>query len=104
MHFLTHTSSIPSPTPFPLVDLCHYVCVHAKLLQLCLTLCDPMDYIACQVPLSMEFSRQEYWSEFPCPPPEDCPNPGIKTASLMSPALAGRLFTTSTTWQAHMSL
>jgi len=31
--------------------------------QLCLTLWDPMDYAAFQVPLSMEFSRQEYWSE-----------------------------------------
>ena len=33
--------------------------------QSCLTLCDPMDYIVCQAPLSMEFSRQEYWSELP---------------------------------------
>ena len=31
-----------------------------------------------QAPLSMEFSRQEYWSVLPCPPPEDLPNPGIK--------------------------
>ena len=41
-----------------------------------------------QAPLSMEFSRQEYWDELPCPPPGDLPNPGIKPASLMSPALA----------------
>ena len=33
---------------------------------------------ACQAPLSMEFSRQEYWSGLPCPPPGDLPNPGIK--------------------------
>ena len=33
--------------------------------QSCLTLCNPVDYIACQAPLSMEFSRQEYWSVWP---------------------------------------
>ena len=72
----------------------------AKSLQLCLTLCDPMDCIACQAPLSMGFSRQEYWSGLPCPPPGDFPNPGMEPASLMSPTLAGRFFTTSTTWEA----
>ena len=34
--------------------------------------------VACQAPLSMEFSRQEYWTGLPCPPPGDLPNPGIK--------------------------
>ena len=57
-----------------------------KVTQLCPTLCDPMDYIVCQVPLSMGFSRQEYWSGLPCPPPGDLPNPGIKPTSLRSPA------------------
>ena len=52
--------------------------------------------IACQAPLSMGFSRQEYWSWLPCPPPGDLP----ESMSLMSPALAGRFFTTSTTWKA----
>ena len=51
--------------------------------------------VACQAPLSMGFSRQEYWRGLPCPPPEDLPNPGIKLASLMSPALAGGFFTSS---------
>ena len=37
-----------------------------------------MDYIACQAPLSMGFSRQEYWSGFPFPSPVDLPDPGIK--------------------------
>ena len=37
----------------------------------------------------MEFSRQEYWSGLPCPPPWDLPDPGIEPVSLMSPALAG---------------
>ena len=47
--------------------------------------------VACQGPLSMGFSRQEYWSGLPCPSPGDLPNPGIEPASLMSPALAGEL-------------
>ena len=47
----------------------------------------------------MGFLRQEYWSGLPCPPPEDLPDPGIELVSLRSPALAGRLFTTSTTWE-----
>jgi len=53
--------------------------------------------IACQAPLPEGFSRQEYWSGLPFPSPEDSPSPGIKSASLASPALAGRFFTTSTT-------
>ena len=56
---------------------------------------------ALQAPLSMGFSRWEYWSGLPCPPPGNLPNPGIKPASLMSPALAGRFFNTSATWEAH---
>ena len=51
--------------------------------------------VAHQAPLSMGFSRQEYWSGLPCPPPGDLPNPGMEPASLTSPALAGELFTTS---------
>jgi len=46
------------------------------------------------------FSKQEYWSRLPCPPPGDLPNPGIKAVSLMSPALAGGFFTTGSTWEA----
>ena len=68
----------------------------AKLLQLCPTVCDSMD---CS-PLSMGFPRQEYWNGLPFPPLGDPPDPGIKPVSLMSPALAGRFFTTSTTWDA----
>ena len=45
--------------------------------------------------LSVEFSRQEYWSELPCPPPGPLPDVGIEPASLASPALTGRLFTNS---------
>ena len=50
--------------------------------------------VAQQTPLSMGFSRQEYWSGLPRPPPGDLPNPGIEPMSLMSPALAGGFFTT----------
>ena len=55
--------------------------------------------LAYQDPLSMGFSRQECWSGLPCPPPGDLPDPGIKPASLRPPALAGRFFTTSATWE-----
>ena len=57
--------------------------------------------IARQAPLSMAFSRQEYWSWLPCPPPGDLPTLGIEPKSLMSVALAGGFFTTSTTLEAH---
>ena len=77
-------------------------CMHAKSLQSCLTLCN-LWTIACQAPLSMGFSRQEYWSGLPCPPPGDLPDSGMKTASLMSPALAGGFFTTSANWGAGHS-
>ena len=46
-----------------------------------LTLCDPMDYIACQAPRSMEFSRQGYGSGLPFPPPGDLLDPGIELGS-----------------------
>ena len=48
--------------------------------------------VACQAPLSMEFSRQECWSWLSFPFPGDLPDPGIEPASLMSPALAGEFF------------
>ena len=53
--------------------------------------------------LSRGFSRQEYWSGLPCPPPGDLPNPGTDLASLMSPALPGGFFTSNTTWEAHVT-
>ena len=57
--------------------------------------------IACQAPLSMGFSRQEYWSGLPCPLSGDLLDPGIEPATLPSLALAGRFFTTRATWEAH---
>ena len=71
------------------------VCVLSRA-QLFTTPCT----IAHQAPLSMEFPRQEYWSRLPSPLPGDLPNPGIEPESLVFPALAGKFFTTSTTWEA----
>ena len=65
----------------------------AKLLQSCLTLCDPMD---CQAPRPWDSPGKNNWSELPCPAPGDLPDPGIKPLSLMSPALTFMFFTTST--------
>ena len=59
--------------------------------------------VAHQSPLSMGFSRQNYWSGLPLPSPGDLPNPGIEPMSLLSPALAARLFTTSAIWEAHFT-
>ena len=60
----------------------HVLCMHA---QSYLTLG------TCQAPLSMRFSRQEYWSGLPFPSPGSLPEPGIKPKSLMSPGVAGSL-------------
>ena len=56
-----------------------------------------------QAPLSMEVSRQEYWSGLPFPPPGDIPDPGIKFTSRVSPALAGGFFTTSAREEARLT-
>ena len=53
--------------------------------------------------LSTRFSRQEYWRGLPFPSPGDLPNPGIEPPSLPSPALASGFFTTSATWEAHVT-
>ena len=60
--------------------------------------------VACHAPLSTRFSRQEYWSGLPYPPPGDLPNPGIEPTSCISPALADMFFTTSTTWEGFIDL
>ena len=57
------------------------------------------DSVTLQASLSMGFSRQEYWRGLPCPPPGELPDPAIEPPSLTSPALAGRFFTTSATWE-----
>ena len=58
---------------------------------------------ACQAPLSMGFSRQEYWTGWPCPPPRNLPDPGIEPVSLVSPTLEGGFFATRPTWKAPIS-
>ena len=75
----------------------HNGCLVAKL---CLTLVIPWT-VACQAPLSMGFSSPEYWRGLPFLSPGDLPDPGIKPES---PALAGRFFTTSATWEARYVL
>ena len=57
--------------------------------------------VAHQASQSIGFSRQEYCSGLPCPPPGDLPNLGIEP---VSPALAGTFFTTSATWEALEAL
>ena len=57
--------------------------------------------VAHQAPLSIDFSRQEYWNRLPLSPPRDLPYPGIKPLSLASVALVGWFFTTSGTLEAH---
>ena len=70
----------------------------SEVTQLCLTLSDPMD---CSQPGSSVhgFSRQEHWSRLPFSSPMDLPNLGNEPMSLTSPALTGRFFTTSATWE-----
>ena len=69
--------------------------VHACVLShfSCVPLCN-LWTVAHQAPLSMRFSRHEYWSGLPFPPPGDLPNPGIEPMCPVSPALAGGFFTT----------
>ena len=92
--------------------------MHAKSLQFCPTLCDPMNYsppgfsvhgilqarilerCSFSSSLYMGFSRPEYWRGVPFPPPGNLPDPGIEPESLTSPALAGRFFTTSAALEA----
>ena len=67
------------------------------VIQLCPTLWDPIDCSHARLLCPWGFSRQEYWSGLPRPPPGDLPDPGMEPTSLMSPVLAGRFFTTGIT-------
>ena len=64
--------------------------MHSCSVMSYLTICDHMDSVVHQAPLSMGFLRQEYWSGFLFPPPGALPDPGIEPESL---ALAGGFFT-----------
>ena len=74
-----------------LLDFCRNMFCCCLVAKSCLTLLWPPRTVPHQVPLSMGFPRQEYWSGLPFPSPGDPPNSGIEPAS---PALAGRFFTT----------
>ena len=71
---------------YAIFKIIYNACMHAQLLQSCLTLWDPVDYSP-PGSLSMGFSRQEYWSGLPCPPLWDLPNPGIELTSPEFPKL-----------------
>ena len=73
--------------------------MHAKSLQ-CVRLFATLWTVAHQALLSMGFSTLGYWSELPCPPPEDFPDPRTEATSLISSALSSRFFTASATWEA----
>ena len=83
-----------------------YLYVHACMLNLLshVWLFVTLWTIAHQSPLSLGFSRQEYWNALPCLPPGDLLDPGVEPAFLMPPALSGGLFTTSITWEAQIPL
>ena len=80
---------------------CTYVCVCSKLIQLCLTLCDPID---CSLSDSSDYevlqARILEWVAVPSS--RGSSNSGIEPTSLMFPALAGGVFITSATWEAHI--
>ena len=86
---------LPKITDNPVLCTCVYVCEHA-----CARSLDHIQFfatpwtVAHQAPLPMEFSRQDHWSGLSFPPPGDFLDPGIKTASPLSPALASGFFTT----------
>ena len=81
-----------------LISTVTYGCVCVISCFRCFWLCAIPWIVAHQASLSMGFSRQEYWSGLPCPFPGNVPDPRSEPASLMSPALAARFFTTSTAW------
>ena len=74
-------------------------CMHAKSLQSCPTLCNPLD---CSLPgFSVQgIHQREYWDGLPCPPLGNRPNPGIEPVSFMSSALPGEFFIPKATWEA----
>ena len=74
------------------------ICMQVKKQQL------EMDMQQCKIGKGVcqdWLSGQEYWSEFPCPPPGDLPDPGIEPTSLYVFCLSRQFFTTSATWEAH---
>ena len=100
-------ASFPDPTPtLPLLPIqkkhnnSHYVCV-CTCVHVCahtpsrIWLSATPWIVVHQIPLSMKFSRQEYWNGLPFPTSRDLPDPRMEPTSLASPELAGRLFSTA---------
>ena len=77
--------------------------VTARMLS-CVRLFATPQTVACQAPLSMGFSKKDYWSGLPFPPPGDLPHSGIKPGSPASLAVAGRFFTTEPPGKSATSL
>ena len=77
------------------------VCAHMLSHFSCVQLCATPWTLAHQAPLAMGFSRQVNWSGLPCSPSGDLPDLGIESVSLISLALAGGFFSTSTNWEAQ---
>ena len=94
-HFLIDNSRPPGSSPLKDPNIC--MISHAVMSNSFATLWTE----AHQAPLSRGFSRHEYWSGLPYPPPGHLPDPQTEPISLMSPTLAGRFFTTSATWEAQ---
>ena len=93
-HLLPLSShSFPSGCCFHLFLLIMTTCMQVLSRFSCVRLLAMPWTVAHQAPLSLGFSRQEYQSGLPCPPPGDLPDPGIEPRSLTSPALAGGIFT-----------
>ena len=86
MHICLNCSTYNKHKAFTLNDENVHVC---SLVLSCSSLCSVA--LACQAPLSTGFSKQEYWSGLPCPPPGGLPDQGIEPVSLMPPARAGVL-------------
>ena len=90
-----------------------HVCVHSSVcVCVCVHMC-ALSHVqlfaklwtaARQPPLWMKLSRQEYWSMLPFPTPGNLPDPGAEPKSLVSAALAGGVFTISTTWEEYYLL
>ena len=83
----------------------HYCifCVCACALS-CICLSAASQTVAWQALLSMEFSRQEYWSRWPSPPPGDLPDPGIESTSLVSPDWQVDSLPLASTWEASNTI
>ena len=89
----TQASSVSKPPGSPgTLELTFRTCALSRFS--CVRLCATLWTVACQTPLSIGFSRPEYWSELPSPPPGDLPDPATEPMSLTPPALAGGFFTT----------